>query len=119
MILQFKKRFVEKVLNGSKLNTIRANKGSRWKVGSIIHFWQGSPRNPSAEPYQFGLGKVTKILPIKINPKANIVLLDGKQVKDLESFARADGFESWAEMFKFFPVNFSGSIIYWDGIQAI
>jgi hypothetical protein len=119
MILSFKKRFVQKVLNGSKLNTIRADKGSRWAVGSIIHFWQGSPRNPIQEPYQFGLGKVTKVLPISVFPTQNKVILAGLPVVDLEAFAQADGFENWADMVKFFPIDFHGVIICWEKCEPV
>jgi hypothetical protein len=119
MILSFQPQFVEKVLNGSKLNTIRKNDGDRWVKGSKIHFWKGNPRNISVNPYQFGVGVVSEILPIQILPNQNKVLLAGLPILDLEAFARADGFTSWAAMKLFFPNNFEGSIIFWEKCNAI
>ena len=118
-ILSFKSRFVEAVLNGSKLNTIRANKGDRWAVGSKIQFYKDNPRNVSANPYQFGLGVVSEILPISVYPSKNKVLVAGLPVVDLESFAQADGFANWADMVKFFPIDFHGSIIFWELCEPV
>ena len=114
MILSFQPQFVEKALNGSKLNTIRENKGDRFVKGTKIHFYKGNPRNVSTNPYQFGVGVVSEILPIQILPTQNKVLLAGLPVIDLEAFARADGFTSWAAMKLFFPNDFEGSIIFWE-----
>lgn len=37
MLLGFKPQFREKILNGTKLHTIREDAGKRWKPGMIIH----------------------------------------------------------------------------------
>ena len=119
MILSFQPQFVNKILNGSKLNTIRENKGDRFVKGTKIHFWRGNPRNVSVKPYQFGVGVVSEVLPIQILPNENKVLLAGGPVLDLEAFARADGFTSWAAMRAFFPNDFEGSIIFWELCEPV
>jgi hypothetical protein len=119
MILSFQPQFVEKVLNGSKLNTIRENAGDRWIKGTKIHFYKGNPRNVSQNPYQFGEGVVTEVLPIQILPNENKVFVAALPVLDLEVFARADGFTSWAAMRAFFPNDFEGSIIFWEKCQPV
>ncbi len=40
MILGFKEQFVEKIQNGIKKHTIRADKNNRWRDGMTIHFAQ-------------------------------------------------------------------------------
>jgi len=41
MILGFKTKFTDKILNGSKIHTIRKDSKNRWKVGNTIHFANG------------------------------------------------------------------------------
>lgn len=43
--------FERKIKRGEKIHTIR--KGNRWKPGTKIHFWMGTPRNPSSDPQKF------------------------------------------------------------------
>ena len=116
-ILSFKKRFIEAVKSGAKKNTIRADKGGRWRIGSTAFIWCENPRTVSLNPYSVGEAIITKVSPISIKPAQNEVLIAGKLVKDLDGFARADGFENWADMVKFFPIDFVGKIIYWDEVK--
>ena len=41
MILSFKKQFQQPILSGTKIHTIREDKGGRWKADSKIHFATG------------------------------------------------------------------------------
>lgn len=38
MILPFKKRFVEPIMDGSKIHTIRRDSNNRWYRGRKVHF---------------------------------------------------------------------------------
>lgn len=54
MILTFSNpRFVEQILSGEKIHTIRRDEKNRWQAGKKIHFWLYNPRNTSKNPYQF------------------------------------------------------------------
>lgn len=43
--------FERRIKRGEKIHTIR--KGDRWKPGTKIHFWMGTPRNPGSDPQRF------------------------------------------------------------------
>lgn len=47
--------FVDKIKGGFKTHTFRT--GKRWGPGKHIHFWQGSPRNPSEHTFSFDIGR--------------------------------------------------------------
>ena len=120
MILSFKEQFVSKIKEGTKIHTIREDKTERWKVGMKVHFWKGNPRNTKQNPYQFGVGVVSKIDKIVIIPKENKiwVFINGiceniNTIFLLDQFAKNDGFESWEEMKQFFNnETFEGRLIY-------
>ena len=83
MLLTFTKpKFEQLIKDCVKVHTIRADKGSRWQVGTKIHFWRGNPRNTRGKekPYQFGTGEVSRIEEVKINPHLNYVVIDGVEL---------------------------------------
>lgn len=41
MILSFKEQFIPKILDGTKIHTIREDKKNRWEAGKKIHFATG------------------------------------------------------------------------------
>ena len=110
--LSFKSRFIPLIKSGAKKNTIRKNKTDQWAVGSDIHFWE-------EDAVKFGVGVVSEMLPVSVYPSQNKVLVAGLPVVDLESFAQADGSANWADMVKFFPIDFHGSIIFWELCEPI
>ena len=118
MILTFQKRFVQPILNGTKFHTIRADKHNRWNIGMKIQFWCGNPRNPSKQPYQFAEGIVKEIMPIWIYPERDGININYiyilRDINELNSFARRDGFRDWEDMKTFFPDNFEGKLIIWE-----
>jgi hypothetical protein len=125
MILSFKPKFIPLIQQGKKIHTIR--EGNRWHEGMKIHFWKGSPRNQSAQPFQFGTGIALTIEDISIvnlrdETETLIVQVGGSQLtqKEVEMLAINDGltveeFRNW-----FVPTphplskkDFSGQIIHW------
>ena len=122
MLLTFSKdQFVEKILTGDKIHSIREDKNNRWKIGMKIHFWRGNPRNVKSNPYEFATSVVKDIQRIEIEPSINWVSLTGGYScfgpDGLEIIAKNDGFSSWAEMKKFFPEPFVGKLIWWEQIK--
>lgn len=128
MILSFKQQFVQKILTGTKKQTIRADPKGRWKEGMAIQFWSGSPRQPKTS-YEFKKGVVSSVVEIEIDfdytespNKMACKIAYGKFIKtvlltktQLTSFAMADGFESFEEFKAFFGGKyFKGVLIKWD-----
>jgi hypothetical protein len=108
MILTFSNpQFVTRILEGTKIHTIREDKTNRWKVGRKIQFWSGNPRNVKNKPYQFATGICTEIKEIKIDFCNEDVLIIGNKFNDIElfcsfrkldDFAKKDGFDNWDNM---------------------
>ena len=113
MILGFKPEFVPKILDGTKIHTIREDKKDRWKPGNKIHFATGI-RTP--EYKQFKEWRCISTQPILIMPalftaihiypskhSRRPTILRSK--KSLDEFAVADGFECIEDFF--------GKLIHW------
>ena len=139
MILTFSKQeFVDRIIEGTKIHTLREDKTNRWKTGMKIHFWKGNPRNTKSNPHQFGEGVCTDVRFIEIDfEKDSIYILnrldfenfkDGEvpnaififDFKERNEFAQNDGFKNWnslKEWFqrgKYYSPVFYGKIIYFD-----
>jgi hypothetical protein len=117
MILTFKKRFVDLIIDGTKIHTIREDAPNRWKVGMKIHFWCGNPRNPSKNPYKFAEGIVKRIIEIDIMPGVDCIQAGSSGYihnENPEQIAKNDGFQNWEEMKQFFPKEFKGKLIIWE-----
>lgn len=119
MVLGFKKQFVPKILDGTKIHTIREDKTRRWRKGMKINFATGV-RTKNYE--QFKEGVCTDVKKISITPHKNVcmslddttngfVMLDDE--KDLLKFAQNDGFDTLDDFWKWFDKPFEGVIIHW------
>jgi hypothetical protein len=130
MILTFsKEQFVQRILEGTKIHTIREDKHDRWKPGMKIHFWKGNPRNVKANPYQFALGEVEKVQTIEIvwtdivvkdfKGRFPHISVDGKPLStdigndEYDKLAVNDGFSDWKGFGLWFKEDFTGKIIHW------
>lgn len=119
MLLTFSKEsFVQQIIEGRKIHTIREDKHERWKVGMKIHFWKGNPRNIKSNPYSFAEGVVTKIVSIKIDHRQlpPVIFVNGGALvpEEKELLARRDGFSGLKSFFTWFNSDFKGKIIYWE-----
>jgi predicted HicB family RNase H-like nuclease len=116
MVLSFKKEFKAKILEGSKIHTIRTN-GKRWSVCRKIHFATGV-RTKNYECFKEGF--VTDIQYIKILPDTKQIFISAKnKFFELEKervlqFCKNDGFETEKDFWEFFPVRFDGVLIHWN-----
>lgn len=143
MILSFKTsikgkptNFVDKILKGEKVTTIREDKKNRWKAKNKIHFATGVRTNNYK---QFAEGECTDVQEIKITsanslPKNQyngcVYIIDipikgvvfqmsycieiaGKLLttQEIEALAKADGFDSTETFFDWFNKDFEGKII--------
>jgi hypothetical protein len=92
MDLGFKTQFKDKILNGTKIHTIREDKHERWKEGKKIHFITGM-RTKKRDV--FLEGTCTNVDDIWISGKSKIVIINGvKRLKEdeIETLAKNDGF---------------------------
>lgn len=114
MILGFKPQFVPKILDGSKVHSIR--KGNRWKAGTKIHFATGvRTKNYN----QFNSGECVSTQTIIINPRASLIMIDGNGLNQYtkELLAKNDGFDSWEEFETWFDKGLTGQIIHWTNYK--
>lgn len=138
MILSFKKRFVDKILSGTKIHTIREDKPGRWKAGNRIHMATGV-RTPNYD--QFNKNRddllecklVQKIEFFRYLKDQMFVKINGSPLsfEMLKILAKNDGFDSWKDMFEWFvPIDGSkpiekqenywkGKIIHWTNFKYI
>lgn len=118
MVLGFKKQFVSKIFDKTKIHTIRVDKNRRWRVGLKIHFATGvRTKNYN----QFFKGECKGVQNIYINPNAAIckVLVDSNWLTESEflKFIKADGFENEKEFFEWFNEPFYGRLIHWTDLK--
>ena len=113
MILGFKPQFVDKILSGSKIHTIREDKHNRWKAGNKIQFATGVR---TKDYKQFFEGECTGIQKIEIFGATGEVIVDGRRLSlygDDYKLLFNDGFDSLQDFFNWFGNDFSGKIIHW------
>lgn len=125
MILAFNTESLkERVQDGSKRHTCRTDKKGRWRPGTKIQFWNGSPYLVKKNPSQFGEATASEVVGIMLDfVSDSIELIPDSQSYgsgniDTEEFARNDGFNSWAELKGYFGGDFfAGRLIFWEGYQ--
>ena len=125
--------FVDKILAGEKVTTIREDKKNRWKPKTKIHFATGV-RTKNYK--QFAEGECTKVEQIAIRylqPTRKTfgeskkidnalhephVYVNGDEIKGdkLEKLAKEDGFDSVENFFEWFKGDFIGKIIHFKTI---
>jgi len=96
----FHKRFVDPILGGSKVHTVRAGKRVH-KVGQILSMQTGFRYHPQP----FAQHVIIRVRPITITDVTVMVWredLSGCIVPHLDKFANADGFKDWADLKEFF-----------------
>lgn len=116
MILGFKKQFVPKILDGTKIHTIREDKHNRWKAGQLINFATGVRTKDYKE---FKKGKCVSVQKIYIDSESCTISVDGRWLKkdEMEKLTFNDGFVTWEHLFMWFRDGFSGKIIHWTAYK--
>lgn len=104
--------FEEKIVNGSKIHTVRRDSKNRWSPGKVIHFATGI-RTPDYD--NFMMGKCISIQEIII--ETGNVFIDGRHLDDEEllKFANNDGFDTMEDFWDWFYdyQPFKGKLIHW------
>ena len=142
MVLGFEPQFVEPILDGTKIHTIREDKHNRWKPGMKIHFATGVRIK---NYHQFKTAVCVSVQEIRINWRD--IFIDGKSLNHIIPFihvgytkllegnslkmyipnemisineyrlATNDGFESIDDFRKWFNKDFTGKIIHWTDFK--
>ncbi|MEN6292769.1 MAG: hypothetical protein ABFD07_12240 [Methanobacterium sp.] len=113
--LNFKKQFIDIIINGEKSQTIRAKRKKPIKKGDHLYLYTAMR---TKQCKKIGEATCSQIYEIYINTFGAVYIndniLSGRQVKQL---AIADGFATGKEMIDWFEnthgLPFSGHIIYW------
>lgn len=129
MILGFKEQFVQKIIDGSKIHTIREDKHDRWKPGRRIDFATGVRTKKynqftggvciSIQSFWF-LSPAIEYSDDSICEFGPHIYIDGMWIVDFKKLirlAKNDGFDSVRDFKKFFPVGFMGKIIHWTDFR--
>jgi len=120
MILSFKEQFIQPILDGTKIHTIRTDKGKRWTIGKKIHFATGTRTkeyNCFMEAECVGLQKISiywrgnKHYPAGVFIGGTSLNLD-----EIDRLARNDGFSHIDNFLTWFNDDFKGIIIHWTDL---
>lgn len=120
MILSFKTKFsngeptdfVEKILSGEKIHTIREDPGCRWKAGMHIHFATGVR---TKQYKQFHSAVCTKVEELEMDSGEVFVINRTSQKKiDIQLLAKNDGLtREQFNAFFFHPIPYYMRLIHW------
>mgnify|MGYP001549084953 CR=1 FL=1 len=126
MLLTFKREsFVQEIIEGTKIHTLRPDPNDRWKPHMKIHFWKGNPRNVKQNPYFFGNGIVFETPRLHLYDDAIEFIHMPASIykpelrgKELDRFARNDGFKDWKAMKLWFPgIHKNMKLIFWSDFE--
>jgi uncharacterized protein YqfB (UPF0267 family) len=125
MVIGFKQQFVAPILAGTKIHTIREDKGNRWKAGMLIQMATGV-RTKDYKCFNMSQCLCTQDIEIsyfeEIDPgegELYEVRIDGKllNIAEVIQLSRNDGFESVLDFLKWFSNDFTGKIIHWTDLK--
>jgi hypothetical protein len=121
-------QFEQKILSGTKIHTIREDRGYRWRPGMKIHLSTGirtkhyrcfhETECVSIQPITIKHGPGDQVsvfisgLKFYHQMGALILNFDG-----MEQLAKNDGFEGVNDFFRWFDKDFQGRIIHWTDLK--
>ena len=118
MVLGFNPRFVDPILAGSKIHTIRADAHDRWREGLTIQFATGV-RTKKYRKFKEGLCIRTQTIIIEHHDHTigdTEIVVDNKilSLKEIKELSANDGFENLVDFVKWFDKDcFKGKLIHW------
>jgi hypothetical protein len=119
--ISFKKRYAEKVESGTKLITIRKTK--RVKAGDKLQLYTGM-RTKGCRKLRDAV--CVAVDSVSITPAGPFFGQPGWWPKDKNVFAERDGFQTYADMYDFFKIEygfdeddyiFNGYVIMWNAVE--
>lgn len=120
MVLSYKKQFVQKILDGTKIHTIREDPTDRWHKGRKIHSATGV-RSKNYNCFYEDECVSTQKFEIKYDDDGAHILVDGMYLDpeygEPQELAWNDGFDSLEDFLKWFDSDFKGKIIHWTDFK--
>lgn len=119
-VIMFQDRFAELVLSGAKRQTVRRVRKRPIKPGDSLSLrkWSGAAYRTKQIPLKEAV--CVSVNNVRIDKGKIQVLCSSEnpsRIVDLDSFAKADGFESWEDMVNWFDkthgLPFEGILIRW------
>ena len=117
MVIGYKPQFVDKILNGTKIHTIREDKHNRWHPGMTMHMATGVRTKNYNQFYE---DKCVSVQEIAIFPQYKNVLIYPEWEQsyfltnhEIETLAKNDGFDTVEDFWEWFDHQFYGKIIHW------
>ena len=120
----FMARFEPRIEDGSKDQTIRADRKRHARAGEELQLYRGMR---TRQCRLIGRASCVAVLPIRIKLEDEEITIAGHVLHTppmLDAFARRDGFEDWEDMRRFWrethpdtPV-FSGQCIRWNNFRG-
>lgn len=122
MVLTFQKRFVELILSGVKIHTLRADPKGRWQPGKLMHMATGTRTKHYNCFKETRCASLQTVQVIYVGPADALprLFIDGIHKTDplfLDLFAIRDGFEGYRDMCQWFKGDFDGKIIHWTSFR--
>lgn len=114
MVLSFKEQFIPKILDGSKIHTIRRDPERRWQKGVKIHFATGV-RTKDYNQFHEGVCRFNQAIHIQ-GRTIHLGLNGGMHrlsEKGVDLLAKNDGFDSTDAFWEWFNEDFYGVIVHW------
>lgn len=114
--LNFRAEFADAVERGEKCQTIRAYRkdGRNPKPGDTLHLYTGMRTRACR---LLAVRRCTAVKPVLIVESYALVAGETLEGDALERFAKADGFDGWSDMSRWFErthgLPFHGLAIYW------
>ncbi|MFW6370978.1 MAG: hypothetical protein ACOC10_07225 [Bacteroidota bacterium] len=115
MIVSYKNRFVEPILNKTKKHTLREDIHNRWKQGMKMHMATGVRTKKYNQFYEDTCKSIQKI---KIKPTSEylngiVVDVDGRKLTETEVQQLAwNGFVNLIDFWMWFKDGFDGKILH-------
>lgn len=121
MIIGFKERFKQPILDKTKKHTIREDSHNRWKQGIKLHMATGV----RTKMYnQFSEDTCKSVQKIEIERTSDylhetIVKIDDRKLteKEVQQLAWNDGFANLVDFWLWFSKGFKGKIIHWTELR--
>ena len=110
MIIGFKNQFIESIMDGTKIHTIRIDKYERWKSGNSIQMvcnFRTKEQRQFNSSICYGVQRIEFFM--------DSIWIDGRKLKSIEIrlLALNDGFQSTSDFLNWFNGGFVGKIIHW------
>jgi hypothetical protein len=112
MVIGFRNQFVNPILLGTKIHTVRVDSHNRWYAGRKMHLATGI-RTKNYK--QFATGVCEMVFPVTIDPyiKRIAITFNGEEkILDVNEFAHNDGFSSTEEFWNWFNKPCKMKLIY-------